>query len=53
MACLVEEHRKTYDEDSMRNFIDAYMKQMETSRDPGFNGKDPSSHIYLFPNFRL
>ena len=39
MAGIVDEHKKTYDEDCMRTFIDVYIKQMETSSDAGYNGK--------------
>ena len=35
---IVNEHKETYDEDNLRDFTDAYIKQIKTSGDPGFTG---------------
>ena len=39
MTEVVNEHKKTYDDDCMRNFTDVYLRQIKESTDPGFNGK--------------
>lgn len=38
MSELVNEHKRTYDEDTMRNLTDVYLKQIKESNDPNFNG---------------
>ena len=38
MVETVNEQKKTYDEDNLRNFTDAYIKQIKASNDPGYNG---------------
>ena len=38
MVKIVNEHKETYDEDNLRDFTDAYIKQIKTSGDPGFTG---------------
>ena len=39
MSEILNEHKRTYDKDSMRNLTDVYLKQIQESRDPNFNGK--------------
>ena len=39
MSELVNEHKRTYDDDTMRNLTDVYLKQIKESNDPNFNGK--------------
>ena len=50
MSELVTEHKKTYDEDSMRNLTDVYLKQIKESNDPAYSGKFQSRIIFLFIN---
>ena len=38
MSELVNEHKRTYDDDTMRNLTDVYLKQIKESNDPNFNG---------------
>ena len=38
MSELVSEHKRTYDDDSMRNLTDVYLKQIKESNDPSFRG---------------
>ena len=38
MSEVLNEHKSTYDEDSMRNLTDVYLKQIKESNDPSFNG---------------
>ena len=38
MSEVLNDHKKTYDEDSMRNLTDVYLKQIKESNDPSFNG---------------
>ena len=38
VAKIVNEHKETYDENNLRDFTDAYIKQIKTSGDPGFTG---------------
>ena len=42
MSEILNEHKRTYDKDSMRNLTDVYLKQIQESRDPNFNGKYPN-----------
>ena len=35
---LVDEHKATYDENHMRDFIDVYLREIQASKDPDFNG---------------
>jgi len=37
MSELVNEHKRTYDDDTMRNLTDVYLKQIKESNDPNFN----------------
>jgi len=37
MSEILNEHKRTYDKDSMRNLTDVYLKQIQESRDPNFN----------------
>ena len=36
---LVDEHKSTYDENHMRDFIDVYLKEIQENKDPDFNGQ--------------
>ena len=47
MTEVVNEHKKTYDADSMRNFTDVYLRQIKESNEPGFNGKLQSLYLFL------
>ena len=48
MSELVNEHKRTYDDDTMRNLTDVYLKQIKESNDPNFNGKyDVTQSIVL------
>ena len=38
VAKIVKGHKETYDEDNLRDFTDAYIKQIKTSGDPAFTG---------------
>ena len=38
MSELVNEHKRTFDDDTMRNLTDVYLKQIKESNDPNFNG---------------
>ena len=38
MGDIVNEHKETYNEDTMRNVTDVYLKEIATNRDPNFNG---------------
>ena len=38
MSEVLNEQKKTYDEDSMRHLVDVYIKQIKESNDPNFNG---------------
>ena len=56
MSEILNEHKRTYDKDSMRNLTDVYLKQIQESRDPNFNGKyqnhvDACKYIIILPNF--
>jgi hypothetical protein len=35
---LVDEHKSTFDENHLRDFIDVYLKEMQSGQDPDFNG---------------
>ena len=32
------QHVETYDEENMRDFVDVYLKEIGSSKDPSFNG---------------
>ena len=36
MRDIVREHKETYDEDNMRDFVDVYLREMAGTRDPSF-----------------
>jgi len=36
---IVEEHKETFDENNMRDFIDVYLKEIKEGNDPDFNGR--------------
>ena len=38
MSEVLNEHKRTYDDDTMRNLTDVYIKQIKESNDPNFNG---------------
>ena len=38
IAQLVIQHVETYDEENMRDFVDVYLKEIGSSKDPSFNG---------------
>ncbi len=49
MKELVDEHKSTFDENHLRDFIDVYLKEMQSGQDPDFNGnKYILKHIQLF-----
>ena len=33
------QHVETYDEENMRDFVDVYLKEIASSKDPSFNGE--------------
>ena len=37
MRDIVQQHRDTYDEDNMRDFVDVYLREMDRSPDPSFS----------------
>ena len=37
MRDIVQQHRETYDEDNMRDFVDVYLREMDRSPDPSFS----------------
>ena len=39
MSELIMEQKGTYDQDSMTNLTDVYLKQIKESSDPNFNGR--------------
>ena len=49
------QHVETYDEENMRDFVDVYLKEIGSSKDPSFNGnsnlkkKDFKDIIAAFP----
>ena len=47
MSEILNEHKRTYDKDSMRNLTDVYLKQIQESRDPNFNGKQKNRRNHL------
>ena len=47
MSELVNEHKKTYDDDTMRNLTDVYLKQIKESNDPNFNGEHVVSQFIV------
>ena len=38
MSELVNEHKRTYDDNTLRNLTDVYLKKIKESNDPKFNG---------------
>jgi hypothetical protein len=36
---LVDEHKSTYDDNHMRDFIDVYLREIESTGDADFNGE--------------
>ena len=38
MKEIVEEHKQSYDENNMRDFIDVYLKEMKEGEAPEFTG---------------
>ena len=32
------QHVETFDEDNLRDFVDVYLKEIASSKDPAFNG---------------
>ena len=39
IARFVIQHVETYDEENMRDFVDVYLREIASSKDPSFNGK--------------
>ena len=39
MRNIVKQHIENFDEGNMRDFVDVYLKEMASSKDPAFNGK--------------
>ena len=39
MKEIVEEHKQSYDENNMRDFIDVYLREMKDGEAPEFTGK--------------
>ena len=39
IAQFVIQHVETYDEENMRDFVDVYLREIASSKDPSFNGK--------------
>jgi len=37
MRKIVKQHVETYDEENMRDFVDVYLREISTSKDPSFN----------------
>merc|ERR550517_116492 len=37
MRKIVKQHVETYDEENMRDFVDVYLKEIVSSKDPSFN----------------
>ena len=48
MSEVLNDHKTTYDEDSMRNLTDVYLKQIKESNDPSFNGNILFSVTHVF-----
>ncbi len=40
MKEIVEEHKQSYDENNMRDFIDVYLREMKDGEAPEFTGKN-------------
>ena len=39
------QHVETFDEDNLRDFVDVYLKEIASSKDPAFNGNNRKVNI--------